>query len=43
MGQGPGVLSDETMRDFGRHAAGYSLAALSIGGGVAGNVEESDS
>lgn len=43
MGQGPGVLSDETMRDFGRHAAGYSLAALSAGGGVAANAVENDS
>lgn len=43
MGQGPGVLSDQTMRDFGRHAAGYSLAALSVGGGPAANTAESKS
>jgi TetR/AcrR family transcriptional regulator len=28
MGAGPAVPPDETMRDFGRHAAGFALAAL---------------
>jgi AcrR family transcriptional regulator len=30
IGQGTGSLPDETMREFGRHAADYALAALSL-------------
>ncbi|HUF31386.1 MAG TPA: CerR family C-terminal domain-containing protein, partial [Gemmatimonadaceae bacterium] len=40
MGQGPGALPDETMRDFGRHAAGFSLAALSGSAVTAAKAEE---
>jgi AcrR family transcriptional regulator len=33
MGQGPGALPDDTMREFGRHAADFALAALSLPAG----------